>query len=166
MTDLLHRNLLSALDFPTASGTSTTSSKHTQGKALQHRWSFLWQLSSASFLVLIVAEKITQSIQDVHIISIHFSHSVVSNSLRPHGLQHARPPCPYQLPEFTQTHAHWVSNAIQPSHSLLSPSPPTFNLSQHQGFFPMSQFFTSGGQGIVYHSIHRSKWQLLYTTIK
>ena len=41
----------------------------------------------------------------------------------------------HQLPEFTQTHAHWVGNAIQPYHPLLSPSPPTFNLSQHQGLF-------------------------------
>ena len=41
----------------------------------------------------------------------------------------------HQLPEFTQTHAHWVSDAIQPSHPLLSPSPPTFNLSQHQDLF-------------------------------
>ena len=40
-----------------------------------------------------------------------------------------------QLPEFTQTHAHWVSDAIQPSHPLSSPSPPAFNLSQHQGLF-------------------------------
>ena len=40
-----------------------------------------------------------------------------------------------QLPVFTQTHVHWVSDAIQPSHPLLSPSPPTFNLSQHQGLF-------------------------------
>ena len=35
-----------------------------------------------------------------------------------------------QLPEFTQTHFHWVSDAIQPSHPLSSPSPPAFNLSQ------------------------------------
>ena len=39
----------------------------------------------------------------------------------------------HQLPEFTQTHVHWVSDAIQPSHSLSSPSPPALNLSQHQG---------------------------------
>ena len=39
-----------------------------------------------------------------------------------------------QLPEFTQIHVHWVSDAIQPSHPLSSPSPPTFNLSQHQVF--------------------------------
>ena len=44
-------------------------------------------------------------------------------------------PVHHQLPEFTQTHIHWVGDAIQPSHPLLSPSPPTFNLSQHQGLF-------------------------------
>ena len=44
-------------------------------------------------------------------------------------------PVHYQLPEFTQTHLHWVSDAIQPSHHLSSPSPPAFNLSQHQGLF-------------------------------
>ena len=41
----------------------------------------------------------------------------------------------HQLVEFTQTHVHRVSDAIQPSQPLLSPSPPTFNLSQHQGLF-------------------------------
>ena len=44
-------------------------------------------------------------------------------------------PVHHQLLEFTQTHAHWVSDAIQPSHPLLSPSPPAFSLSQHQGLF-------------------------------
>ena len=41
----------------------------------------------------------------------------------------------HQLPELTQTHDHWVGDAIQTSHPLSSPSPPTFNLSQHQGLF-------------------------------
>ena len=44
-------------------------------------------------------------------------------------------PAHHQLLEFTQTHVHWVGDAIQPSHPLLSPSPPAFNLSQHQGLF-------------------------------
>ena len=44
-------------------------------------------------------------------------------------------PVHHQLPEFTQTHVHWVSDDIQPSHPLSSPSPTTFNLSQHQGLF-------------------------------
>ena len=68
-------------------------------------------------------------------VSVQFSHSVMSDSLRPHELQHARPPCLHQLPEFTQTHVHWVSDAIQPFHPLLSPPPPALNLSQNQGLF-------------------------------
>ena len=44
-------------------------------------------------------------------------------------------PVHYQLPEFIQTHVHRVSDAIQTSHPLLSPSPPALNLSQHQGLF-------------------------------
>ena len=44
-------------------------------------------------------------------------------------------PVHHQFPERSQTHVHWVGDAIQPSHSLLSPSPPPFNLSQHQGLF-------------------------------
>ena len=67
--------------------------------------------------------------------SVQFSCSVVSDSLRPHESQHARPPCPSPTPESTQTHVHWVGDAIQPSYSLSSPSPPTLNLSQHQGLF-------------------------------
>ena len=44
-------------------------------------------------------------------------------------------PVHHQLPKFTQTDVHWVGDAIQPSHPLLPPSPPAFNLSQHQGLF-------------------------------
>ena len=44
-------------------------------------------------------------------------------------------PVHHQLPEFTQTHVHWVSDAIQLSHLLSSPSPPVLNLSQHRGLF-------------------------------
>ena len=44
-------------------------------------------------------------------------------------------PVHHQLPEFTQTHSHWVSDAIQPSQPLSSPSPPASNPSQHQSLF-------------------------------
>ena len=44
-------------------------------------------------------------------------------------------PVHHQLPEFTQTHVHWVGDVIQSSHPLSSPSPPAFNISQHQGLF-------------------------------
>ena len=60
---------------------------------------------------------------------------VVFNSLRPHGLKHARPPCPTPTPGACSNSCHWVSDAIQPSSPLSFPSPPAFNLSQHQGLF-------------------------------
>ena len=59
----------------------------------------------------------------------------MSDSLQPHGLQHTRLPCPSLSSEFAQTHVHSVSDAIQPSHRLLPPSPLALNLSQHQGLF-------------------------------
>ena len=58
-----------------------------------------------------------------------------SLTLRSHGLQHVRFPVHHQLPELAQIHVHRVSDAIQPSHPLSSPSPPALNLSQHQGLF-------------------------------
>ena len=62
-----------------------------------------------------------------------FSRTVASFLSRPHGLQHARLPVLHHLPEFAQTHV--PGDAIQPSHPLLSPSPPVLNLSQYQGLF-------------------------------
>ena len=52
-------------------------------------------------------------------------------------MNHSMPGLPihHQLLDSTQTHVHWVSDAIQPSHLLLSPSPPALNPSQHQGLF-------------------------------
>ena len=60
--------------------------------------------------------------------SVQFSCSVMNRSTP--GI-----PVHHQLPEFTLTHVHWVGDVIQPSHPLLSPSPPALNLSQHQGLF-------------------------------
>ena len=64
--------------------------------------------------------------------SVQFSRSVMSDSLWLHELQHVSP---HHLPELAQTHVHWVSDAVQPSHPLSSPSPHALNLSQHQGLF-------------------------------
>ena len=52
-------------------------------------------------------------------------------------MNHSTPGLPvhHQLPEFTQTHVHWVRDVIQPYHPLSSPSHPALNLSQHQGLF-------------------------------
>ena len=56
-------------------------------------------------------------------------------------------PVHHQLPELTQTHVHWVSDAIQPSHLLSSPSACLHSFPA-SGSFQMSQFFSSGGQSI------------------
>jgi len=56
-------------------------------------------------------------------------------------------PVLHYLPELARTHVHWLSDGIQPSHTLSPSSPPAFNLSQ-LGSFPMNRLFTSGDQGI------------------
>ena len=53
-------------------------------------------------------------------------------------------PVHHQLPQFTQTHVHWVSDAIQPSHPRPSPSSSAFNLSQRQGLFQWLNLFFLG----------------------
>ena len=106
--------------------------------------------------------------------SVQFSPSVLSNSLWPHESQHARPPCPSPTPgvylnscpgsgrstgenkknkKTKNTHVHWVDDAIQSSHPLSSPFPPTFNLSQHQGLF---KWASSSHQVIKYWSFSSS----------
>ena len=80
--------------------------------------------------------------------SVQFSHSVVSDSATPWIAACQGLPVHHQLPEFTQTHVHRVSDTIQPSHPLLSPSPPAPNPSQHQSL-PMSQLFAWGGQSTL-----------------
>ena len=61
-----------------------------------------------------------------------FSCSVVSNSLQPHGWQHARLPCPSLFPQICSNSCPLIGIVVQPSHPLSSHSPPSFNLSQHQ----------------------------------
>ena len=78
--------------------------------------------------------------------SVQFSRSVVSNSLWPHGLQHARPPCPSPTPGIYPNScplSRWchptISSSVIPFSSCLQSFPAS-------GSFPMSQLFTSGGQ--------------------
>ena len=80
--------------------------------------------------------------------SVHFSHSVMSDSLRPHGLQHARPPCPSPTPRVYSNScplSRWchptISSSVVPFSSCLQSFPAS-------GSFQMSQHFASGGQSI------------------
>ena len=72
-------------------------------------------------------------------------------------------PVHHHLPEFTQTHIHWVGDAIQPSHPLLSPSPPAFNLSQHQGLF---QWISSSHQmaRVLEFQLQHQSFQWIFRT--
>ena len=67
--------------------------------------------------------------------SVQFSFQSCSTLCDPMNCNMPGFPVYHQLPELVQIHVHQVSDAIQPSHPLLSPSPPAFNLSQHQGLF-------------------------------
>ena len=82
---------------------------------------------------LLLGRKVMTNLDQIR--SDQISRSVLSDSLRPHESQHATPPCPSPTPGFTETHVHQVSDAIQPSHPLSSPSPPAPNPSQHQSLF-------------------------------
>ena len=80
--------------------------------------------------------------------SVQFSHSVMSDSLQPHGLQHTRLPCPSPTPGACSnscSSSWWCHPTIS---SSVIPFNPAFNLSQYQGLFSVSQFFASGGQSI------------------
>ena len=65
-------------------------------------------------------------------------------------------PVYHQLLKLVQTHAHRVSDAIQPSHPLSSPSPPAFNLSQHQGLFQRVSFSYQAAKVLAFQLQHQS----------
>ena len=65
-------------------------------------------------------------------------------------------PVHHQLPEFTQTHVHWVGDPIQPSHPLSSLSPPALNLSQHQGLFKLVSYLHQVAKVLEFQLQHQS----------
>ena len=72
-------------------------------------------------------------------------------------------PVHHQLPEFTETHVHWVRDAIKPSHPLSSPSPPALNLSQHQG---LSKWVSSSHQvaKVLAFQLQHQSFQWIFRT--
>ena len=72
-------------------------------------------------------------------------------------------PVHHQLLEFTQTHVHWVSDAIQSSHLLSSPSPPAFNFSQHQGLFKSISSLQQVAKVLEFQLQHQS-FQYIFRT--
>ena len=106
-------------------------------------WLFPLAISAVSFFWKLLY---LQSLTQIHVLL--FSCSVVSDSFLTPWTAACQASLSFPVPEFAQIHVHWVGDAIQLSHPLLSPSPPALHFSQHQGPFPVSQFFTSGGQSI------------------
>ena len=97
------------------------------------------------------------------LLSVQFSHSVMSDSLQPMDCSTPGLPVHNQLLEFTETHVHWVGDAFQPSHPLLSPSLPTFSLSLHQGLF---KWVSSSHQvaKILECQFHHQSFQWIFRT--
>ena len=88
--------------------------------------------------------------------SVQFSRSVVSNSLQPHGLQHARPPCPSPTPRACSNScpsSRWCHPPISSSIVPFSSCPQSFPASES---LPMNQFFASGGQILELQLQHQS----------
>ena len=82
------------------------------------------------------------------LLSVQFSPSVTSNTLRPHGLQHVRPPCPSPAPR-AHTNSCPLSQRCHPTiSSSVVPFSFCFRSFSASGSFQMSQFFTSGGQSV------------------
>ena len=113
----------------------------------EHMFMHLWtQLQARIYFILFVSffKKCWQWPNEVFLQPIGsvdennqllFSFSVMSNSLQHRGLHTPGFLVLHCLPKFAQTHVHWVSETIQPSHPLFSPFPPALSLSQHQGLF-------------------------------
>ena len=130
----------------------------------QKYWSFSFNISTSSeypglisfrmdSLDLLAVQGTLRSLLQHHssLYSVQFSHSVVSDSLRPHELQHARPPCPLPTPGVHSNScplSRWCHPAISSSVVPSSTCPQSFPAS---GSFPMSQLFAWGGQSIEFH---------------
>ena len=91
-----------------------------------------------------------ETVIEFTVYALQFSHSVISDSLRPHGLQHARLPCPSPTPRACSNScpsSHWchptISSSVIPFTSHLQSFPAS-------GFFLVSQFFASGGQSFSF----------------
>ena len=92
-----------------------------------------------------------------------FSRSVMSDSLRSHGLQHARPPCPSPTPGVYSDLCPLTWWCHPTSHPLLFPSPPTFNLSQHQGLLKSVYSSHQMAKGLEFQLQHQS-FQWIFST--
>ena len=108
-------------------------------------------------------KKIRDTKETFHANSVQFSYSVVSDSLGPHGLQHARSPCPSPTPGVHPNPCPLSRWCLQPSHPLSYPSPPALNLFQHPGLF---KWVSSSHQvaKVLEFQLHHQSFQWIYRT--
>ena len=132
-------------------------------------WNVRKSFSDTDYIPVLTPNMGTPTLSNLFIHSVQFSRSVVSDSLRPHESQHARPPCPSPTPRVYPNScpsSWWCHPAIS---SSVIPSPPAPNPSQHQSF-PMHQLFTWGGQNtgvsasLSVHPMKTQDWSSLEWT--
>ena len=121
----------------------------------------LCRTSYAVFLTQFICLFLSQSIKRNVISSVQLLSPVCS--LQPHGLQHARLPFPSPTPGACSNSWPSSCDAIQPSHPLSSPSPPAFNLSQHQGLFQWVSFSHQVAKVLEFQLQHQS-FQWIFRT--
>ena len=136
------------------------------GILLGHRQE--WNLDSCNSIDFetVTLSEVSQAETDKHISSVQ-SLSRVRLFATPWTSGTPGLPVHCQLPEFTQTHAHWVDDAIQPSHPLSSPSPAALNPSQHQGLFQWVGSLHEMAKVLEFQLQHQSfsyMWNLKYNT--
>ena len=131
------------MNFPLLQAPSKCSIVCPLNSMLYYKFQNIVVLTYCTFCVCII---ITFSFFPVLLSSVQFSHSVVSDSLRPHEWQHARPPCPSPTPAVhsdSRPSSRWCHPAISSSVVPFSSCPQSLSASEP---FPMSQLFAWGGQ--------------------
>ena len=100
---------------------------------------------TVKFMFCALIQALSVSTDTYYFFQILYQFSSVSqsclNPCDPRDCRTPGSPVHHQLPEPSQTHVHWVGDAIQPSHPLSSPSPPAFTLSQHQDIFQWVSYY-------------------------
>ena len=128
---------------------STRASLGVRDIAVSSQVHYIWTCLNPNSLLCKINSYFTGQLFGLNMISsVQFSHSVVSDSLRPHESQHARPPCPSPTPGVYSNScslSRWCHPAISSSVAPFSSCPQSLPAS---GSFPTSQLFTWGGQSI------------------
>ena len=136
---------------------------------------FAPQHSSPTFSTNLFSKSVSLFLPWKYINQYHFSksHSVQFSSVTQscptpcNPMNRSTPGLPvyHQLPEYTQTHVHWVGDALQPPHPLSSPSPPALNLSQDQGLFKWVSSLHQVAKVLEFQLQHQSfKWPQIQWT--